>query len=669
MKIEAPKRMISTAFSILLKIVLIWICTVFSIRCDFIPIYRDDQPFVCCASSHKLLKFVKEQIRIKSFTSSQVILTPFLMERRIESCNIRDRDLECIFNSKTVVNGFWKILKSTADLEHSESQGQHQISKKVTKSCGQVELRKIICEARTCEDKFEVLKIITYCEVLTNEMEFIFECLIVQNTAELNSRDKVLEWIVNKLYETTLNLEKLESQFKQWSKIICWKTDYYSCVPKTIWSQTTLGSPDKIFRSKTLFGNGISVDRKTFERRFSSLEADIYKKINVPIKLGERLILICLNYIFERTQSNNLSELEKVLYCNLFWKLTASLPFHVIRKIREKELGKKLETTMLGMMKILKFCELLLTKDRDSRSKFDETLNLIKSGQGIYCKTNLDSYNSKSWIHIGSRTQAELAKYGNDFMDILWKALGNILYGLYEITTINSTIMNANKEENSELVKSDEISFPKYSSWKLSIKWSDKGIRVFSSIDLDNYKIGYTSDGITFQSVDRPLCQEPIYSVELKYFSVHNCSKITSGIKQFLPVAEYCEVYSFGSKDLNSIATVLEKKDGAQFDEIVIKLCDSGLSEGDRINEISQTMIQISECLDIDCVKPGHIISIIIYARCDVSLLIFFRWIEKINHCTLHVFCSCGRGKACFFRDQCKARQRKGEPIIFQHQN
>ena len=107
--------------------------------------------------------------------------------------------------------------------------------------------------------------------------------------------------------------------------------------------------------------------------------------------LEKGVILICFNYILEtKTREkyfvNQNGELGRVLYFTLFYKLIALLPSDTIEEMRKKNQNEKLEETMSCMISAFRFNELILAEYQDSRSKYLETVDLIKNGQGIYCR-------------------------------------------------------------------------------------------------------------------------------------------------------------------------------------------------------------------------------------------------------------------------------------------
>lgn len=112
-------------------------------------------------------------------------------------------------------------------------------------------------------------------------------------------------------------------------------------------------------------------------------------------------------------------------------------------------------------------------------------------------------HESVCWIHIGSKTLAELTNYEDDFMNIFWRALGKVCFALYNVITINLTIMNADDEEKMEIPQFDEIDFDNYSSWKYLLESFGERSRFCFFICKYNHKIVSIADSKTFNFEDR----------------------------------------------------------------------------------------------------------------------------------------------------------------------
>ena len=620
--------MILTAYPILQIMGFIYLLSRFNVKGScIIHVFRNCELFDTRSNPNALLELIKSRFIDNKFAD----LSYWSERNGIKSFCLFDADLENIFCSKSVIDAFWKILRISSASGHAALHTYDQMSQART-NCIREMLEEIVYSNITCEEKFEIIKLLSFSEALENDMKFLWNFCVENDIFKLDNKDKVVEWVIDKAYETALQFEKLEPNLEAWE------------------------------------------EHFTSEKK-AALIAQMKKasKYEISFVSGAKFIFSCLDYIYEKTVEalSHGSEVEVREAFYLFCKMAASLSWTEIERVRLDENGKRLREIMLQMFNALEIQECILIDQQAAQEQYLNAIELIRTGKGMYY--NLLWFDCRnSWIHIGSKTSSILKTYGTDFVEVFWKALGNIFRGLDSVPLIHLTISEKTYEEQLEPSASEEIKFDKFKYWIIVKDYQHKQSSGLSNIATEYRKVIFNSEGLIFLGETFLLYHEFACTVTFVYFLRENLFTIFNEIEQVLPSGRYMHEYSFLDKDQDFILQTLNESVYSNPDQIVIHLFElqnipENLLTFDYGTKASQILNVVAEGLRRYCGESSNTKIIKVSVQCNVWLDGVFDLAVLAEDCAIYVSCKCHFEETCLIKAQCVERISKGERVIFDH--
>lgn len=590
-----------------------------------IHVYRNDELFDAGASRNALLKLVTRDIDNYKFAD----LSYCSYTDDTKRYYFVDSDLESIFCSQAVVNAFWKILKISFGLKYTTSRVHDQTSQ-ADKNYMKEMFAKVVPDNITREEILEIIKLLSFSGVLGEDIKFLLDFCMEYDIFKLVNKDKVVEWIIDKAYETALQFEKFEPNYEAWEN--------YS-------------TPDKV---------------ATLKAKMKKAE-----KYEILFVSGAKLMLSCLDYIRKRIENalscGNSLEIREALY--LFCKIVASTSWAQIQLVRLDETGKKLRKLMFQMFNVLEINKCMLGDGQAVQDPYLNAINLIRADKSMYYNSRWFN-GSHTWIHIGSKTSDIFETYGKNFVECFWKALGNIFRGLDSVPWIHITISKKKDTKQLGIFKSKKIEFKKFDYWVIFKGYLNVRSSGLSFISTENRQLIFEDNKLTFQDEALLPYQEFACTVTFEYFSGDSLLSVVKGLEYVLPAGRYMRKYIFLDKDPQFILRALGESAYTRPDHILIHFSKPrgkpvSQYKSNYINKTNQALHAVAKGLKIYFGNSSNVRRISLSVTCEIFLEVIFELAAMNKNCETHVQCPCHSRKLCVVQTQCDVRIKRGERVIF----
>ena len=595
-----------------------------AISCSVIHVFRNHELFSTFSSTNALLEFVGNTI-----TNKAPKYRSYCINRgRVGDYYFVDSDLESMFCSKPLVDAFWKILNIISDSEHVELQTQDQICHEDGSYTRKI-LKEVIPNDTTAEERLGIIKLLSFSGVLGKDIKFLLDCCFEENIFKLDNKSKVIEWVVDKLYETPLQFEETES----------------NC-------------------------NVCEDENSIIKRRFQRIP-----KCATQLPSSAKFIFCCLDLIYERIASasvrKNDVEMRQALY--LFCKIAASLEWHEIEKVRLDKEGEKLRETMLLMFYALEIHECVFTNGEAVQGQYFNVIGLIQAGTGMYY--NASWFGARqNWIHVGPKTLEKLKTYGKDFIEVFWRALGNIFRGIDGATLIHVTISNTTNEKLSEPAEPRVIEFDKYKYWLILKDYECRECSTLSTVCTKYCKLSFDHLELSFTNEENLPYYEFCCIITLEYFSKEHLLLASNETEEILPFGRYIQEYTFHNEDSGLILRILNESIYSRPDRIGIRICKPGGGSNDLLKDDFESIANkkleaIAEGLKRYFADDSNVTMIKLHTELNIGIGIIFGLAAMTDRCTSYVFCLCYSKLDCPIKDECDKRIRQSERIILEHRD
>lgn len=643
MKIGTTKEMNSGKFHIWHVAVLTWTWIVFDVKSEReIQIFRNDEPFEACTSLCIFFKFIEDQCYSKN-----MIFTKYFWEKNRSIYYIHDKDLENIFDSKTLVDVFWKILGNSFNLGCKE---RNQISDTTFKIYVCQILSYVSHINITCVEKLKLINFLIYGKKLKNSAEFVLKSLIDKNRLELRNKFKVLEYIIPKMYTATLEFEKSSQEYERFEHERNQMTRIKKYLlqrnnkPSTITSEI-LDKSNKI----TFFRTGPNTKRRT------------------SIMLELRLITNLISYIHSNvkhfTICKNQSGLRNVFDLALFCKLIAILPCDELREPVNVDQRNKLVGVLQKVLSFFKFSKLKPIKKRKSLIKIrSKVINTLQNGGGIYYQSG-----TQIWIHIGRRIEWQLKEFKLSCGEVFWKVVANLCYAMYGIENVHITMMSKQEEKQVCISPSGTINFTKYGLWNIT-NITEGSLSYMNYSSLKFYHVANNDFVFDFS-------QKFKYSLCFGKLTVKHSKKTDYSVENnesdelLLPLENYIGTYRFCDKTLDYVVYHLKNLISYKISEITLNLtnrCDH--IKNSEVNESltsDQLIFEMLKMLATKLETDDSLEVINIYTDRNIFLGNILDIANKAGTCKINIFCSCNLRENCLNKAECASRTNKN--IFFTH--
>lgn len=236
----------------------------------------------------------------------------------------------------------------------------------------------------------------------------------------------MLKWIVNQLWEVSLNFERECLKYEQKKglvELIREKSIFFIVMfqEKVLKYQNQMLYYEKL---QDILGRNITGLCKAITILNDNIVEIVWRK-KVSIMLEPRFIINLVHYISKNTSQeifcDNINTKTRTFDLMLFFKMVGIIPLSITTE------RKKLKEITAKILDVFEIETLERNYREDSIAYYLRTLKKLKEGKGI-SHIHFSTKGIINWIHIGSKTLKRLKMYGNIFPELFWKGLGNMYY-------------------------------------------------------------------------------------------------------------------------------------------------------------------------------------------------------------------------------------------------